>query len=331
MAVPTIDAAQSVLGFRAYETIAFQPGGFGSPGILYWTATSLPSGLSIDTPAQKALTGVAATDVLTSAAHGYLDGDAVYMPSLTGGAGLSANTIYYIRDKTTDTFKFAASAGGPAIDVTTDLSAGFVRKVSSGAITGSVSTGGVYVVGLRAHNADGASAVAYFTFGILAADGTTITEGGSDTAIDLAFDLITRTVTLIGGAATAGQLFSAKQNDTILLGLIFTKGAVRIDPSATGLQITFKKRETEGVLVTSSTFDKVGSGATALYRISAAFTGDDLAGALSESEKPSGTFFDSLAEIELKKNTSFNSTTLAEVITSKTFRVGIERDLDQAA
>ena len=64
-------------------------------------------------------TSAVASDVITKAAHGWTDGTAVRYNN-GGGAnmtGLSDNTIYYIRDKTADTFKVAATSGGTAIAV----------------------------------------------------------------------------------------------------------------------------------------------------------------------------------------------------------------------
>jgi hypothetical protein len=48
MPVPTISDKQSVLGFRTYEAINFQPGVFTDSAITNWAATSLPTGLAID-------------------------------------------------------------------------------------------------------------------------------------------------------------------------------------------------------------------------------------------------------------------------------------------
>ena len=60
------------------------------------------------------------TDVVTLTAHGLQDGDRVRVStSNTLPSPLVADTDYYIRDKTTDTFKLAATAGGSAIDITT--------------------------------------------------------------------------------------------------------------------------------------------------------------------------------------------------------------------
>lgn len=82
--------------------------------------------------ARKAITGVAATDVITSTAHGYSDTQKVVLLSLSGGDGLTSQSasaigvIYYVRDATTDTFKLASTSGGSAIDFTTDITAGYV-------------------------------------------------------------------------------------------------------------------------------------------------------------------------------------------------------------
>lgn len=80
--------------------------------------------------ALKDFTGVASTDVLTSNSHGYSDGMTVALLAPTTGSlptGLSADTIYYVRDATTNTFKLAATPGGTAINLTADGS-GRVRR-----------------------------------------------------------------------------------------------------------------------------------------------------------------------------------------------------------
>jgi len=79
----------------------------------------------------RQVTGVAATDVLTSTAHGYVLDDPVVFAAITGGAPLVAGTTYFARDITTNTFKVAATAGGAAINITTDLTAGTVRSLQA--------------------------------------------------------------------------------------------------------------------------------------------------------------------------------------------------------
>jgi hypothetical protein len=70
-------------------------------------------------------------DVITSPAHGYSNDDRVVFSAEDAGSlptGLSAGTLYWVRDVATDTFKVSATQGGAAIDLTT-LGSGKVRKV----------------------------------------------------------------------------------------------------------------------------------------------------------------------------------------------------------
>lgn len=62
----------------------------------------------------------ATTDIITSAAHGMIEGDCIWV-SNSGGAlptGLAASTNYYLRDVTTDTFKVSTSPNGAVVDIT---------------------------------------------------------------------------------------------------------------------------------------------------------------------------------------------------------------------
>ncbi len=99
---------QRLLGFDVY----------GSAGVPTNTVT-----------ATQAITGEADDDTITCAGHGYNDGDRVIFPALTGGSGLTAGTTeYFVRDATTNTYKVAATVGGAAVNFTTDISAGTVRR-----------------------------------------------------------------------------------------------------------------------------------------------------------------------------------------------------------
>jgi hypothetical protein len=60
------------------------------------------------------------TDVITSTAHGLIDGTRITV-AVTSGlilGGLAVSTNYYLRDVTTNTFKVAATPGGTAINLT---------------------------------------------------------------------------------------------------------------------------------------------------------------------------------------------------------------------
>lgn len=66
------------------------------------------------------------TNVVKCVAHGYLDTDQIVFYAGTVPGGLTEGTIYFVRDKTTDTFKVAATSGGTAIDLTTEPAAACV-------------------------------------------------------------------------------------------------------------------------------------------------------------------------------------------------------------
>jgi hypothetical protein len=60
-----------------------------------------------------------ATDLITLAAHGLSTGSLVHVASSTTlPGGLSANTVYYLRDVSTSTFRLSSTSGGSAIDIT---------------------------------------------------------------------------------------------------------------------------------------------------------------------------------------------------------------------
>lgn len=63
----------------------------------------------------------AVTDVITSNAHGLVNGNPVVLTTTTTlPAGLSLATVYYVKEKTTNTFKLSTTSGveGPAVDIT---------------------------------------------------------------------------------------------------------------------------------------------------------------------------------------------------------------------
>lgn len=61
----------------------------------------------------------AVTDIITSVAHGLKDGDTMELTTTgTLPAGLSITTPYFVRDKTTDTFKLSLDPFGAVVDIT---------------------------------------------------------------------------------------------------------------------------------------------------------------------------------------------------------------------
>ena len=81
----------------------------------------LPAG-GLPNPARVA-TGSASGDYLESEGHGYADDTPVTLRAETGGSlpsPLVAGTTYYVRAATSSRFQLAATAGGAAINLTTD-------------------------------------------------------------------------------------------------------------------------------------------------------------------------------------------------------------------
>lgn len=79
-------------------------------------------------------TSAAADDILdTAAAHGFVAGQVVKFPTLTGGTGLTAGTNYYVisANLAAQTFQVSATPGGSAVNFTTDVTAGTVQRAQS--------------------------------------------------------------------------------------------------------------------------------------------------------------------------------------------------------
>lgn len=82
-----------------------------------------------DAPASAVTTGAAATNVIQHAGHEFSDGDLVYFKTLTGGAGLSIETWYYVKAAVAGTsYQLSTSMGGASIDFTTDISAATISS-----------------------------------------------------------------------------------------------------------------------------------------------------------------------------------------------------------
>lgn len=80
----------------------------------------------------------ATDDTITCNGHGLADTTPVRVLSTgTLPTGLSANTTYYVRDSTTNTFKLAATSGGTAIDITATGSGTHLLRMDSVFDTGS--------------------------------------------------------------------------------------------------------------------------------------------------------------------------------------------------
>lgn len=76
-------------------------------------------------------TSAAADDIVdTGSAHGFAVNDPIHFVTLTGGAGVSVGTTYYViaANLGAQTFQFSTTVGGGAVNFTTDMTAGTVGK-----------------------------------------------------------------------------------------------------------------------------------------------------------------------------------------------------------
>jgi len=85
-----------------------------------WLRAMFGSAISVVTGAvtAAAVTADAGTNVITHTTHGLLDGQGVILGGTAVPGGTVAGTVYFLRDKTTSSYKLAASPGGAAIDLT---------------------------------------------------------------------------------------------------------------------------------------------------------------------------------------------------------------------
>jgi hypothetical protein len=69
------------------------------------------------------ITASASTDTFTKTAHGLTDGTAIVFTVLTGGSGLTIDTLsYFVINATANTFQVSETSGGSAVDILTDYS-----------------------------------------------------------------------------------------------------------------------------------------------------------------------------------------------------------------
>ena len=71
----------------------------------------------------SSVTGNNATDVITIAGNTLQNDFPVYFQALSGGAGLSVNTTYWVINTSGNTFKLSLTKGGSAVNFTTDITA----------------------------------------------------------------------------------------------------------------------------------------------------------------------------------------------------------------
>ncbi len=343
MAIPVISATQSVLGYKQWEYFEFQPYATNSP--TRWSSNNaLPDGLALDAPTKYAITGDSGTGIITATGHTIVAGDQVVIVEKTGGSSVAVDTIYFARDVVaTTSLKLAATIGGAAVSLGSNITDGKISRKPTGKIIGAAEVPGVFVLGLKASNADGDSAEQQFTIGI---------EPGAlvpDSLSWLCVDVVTGQLSVDGkevdpldakalAALEKGETadvpfaFAVKEDDDLLARISFIRGTTVQDINLDALRLVVKEYEPDSVLVVSSeVFDKQGVSTGTNFLLHSKFDGAALAGALSNYEADTGTFFFALAEIEYVQVNPEYGDVGPQLLTrtSATFLIRIERDLAQ--
>lgn len=85
------------------------------------------SNATLDCPLSVGLTIDAGTDRVTHTAHGYANNDPIHIINLSGGAGLTTNTTYFVRNPTANDYQLSTTSGGAIINITTNGTADISR------------------------------------------------------------------------------------------------------------------------------------------------------------------------------------------------------------
>ena len=81
------------------------------------------------TYATSSVTGTEATNTINHAGHSYVAGDPVVFTSLTGGAGLTAGVVYFVRAPVAGvSYELSVTTGGAQINFTTDISSASIGR-----------------------------------------------------------------------------------------------------------------------------------------------------------------------------------------------------------
>lgn len=105
--------------------VATSPGGAFVNFTTNITAATIFTGF--DSQAFTSVTGNQATDIITATGSALTNGTPVIFASITGGSGLSANTVYYVINASGATFQLSTSVGGSFINFTTDITAAVLQ------------------------------------------------------------------------------------------------------------------------------------------------------------------------------------------------------------
>ena len=73
---------------------------------------------TLNCPLSTGLIIDATTDRITHTAHGFVDNTPIFLTNLSGGTGLTNNTVYFVRNSTANDYQVSTTSGGAAINIT---------------------------------------------------------------------------------------------------------------------------------------------------------------------------------------------------------------------
>lgn len=79
----------------------------------------------------------AATDTITSTAHGMSNGDKIVFSSVGASTAIEVNKVYYVVNKATDTFKVSLTSGGSAITIDT-ATVSYIKPTTSALVVADI-------------------------------------------------------------------------------------------------------------------------------------------------------------------------------------------------
>ena len=210
------------------------------------------------------------------------------------------------------------------------LPPGVTLHVPTGKISGAAMLPGVFVVALRAGNADGVSDPVIFTFGI--EPGGNVRPSG---VLEIFVDLLTRLVSLnpqnfgTAGGKDGGPLFWTKRGDDLVFHVTFLKGGVVADLELIALKFALKELDPENVLADGDDWRKIGEGEQTAFRLHVKLDSPELTSALTNYEEDAGTFFNALGEFEWMELNDYDPQVGPPFLrnTTRTFMVEVARDL----
>lgn len=176
----------------------------------------------------QSFTADAGSDTITANAHGLLDGEVVRFKGSDLPAGLSQSTLYYVKNKATNTFMVSLTAGGSSVDIT-DAGSGTMTftATSKRSKAGDTKIGTVPQVRDVALTAEGEEAIAQAVIDGVDADGFNLNE-----ALRLALAALAGKAA--GGNTTTNTFRAADDSKTRITATVNANGertAITLDAS----------------------------------------------------------------------------------------------------